>query len=163
MSAGTRPARAGTLRYAVILAPPALLIAALPLLSRLLETPIGDFTRDVFSTAELPVYIGLVSNVGIFMWGATAAVCGFAWWVAPGPRWRGRRAWLLATAVWSGVLMADDFFMFHEWIFPKVTGLDEKVVLGAYGAALATYLWAFRALLAESPVGIGAAVALFGV
>lgn len=147
-----------------ILAALAALLVAVVLVSRATGDPVAHFTRDFFSTAEVPIYTGIVSNVGVFLWGVTAAICFFAIGAMEDPvRDREVRRWILATAMVSAILMLDDFFMFHEWIFPRLTGLDETVVLGVYAVAFTGYLAAFRrSILAAGPELLVLALVLLG-
>lgn len=142
----------------------AVLLAAVPLASRATGDPVANFTRDFFSTAQVPIYTGIVSNVGIFMWGVTAALCLFALGSMADSGGRGAlRRWLLATALVSTILMLDDFFMLHEWVVPRLTGLDEKVVMGTYMVGFAAYLAAFHRSIRESDPGLFVvALALLG-
>lgn len=147
-----------------ILAALTALLAAVPLASRATGEPVANFTRDIFSTAQVPLYTGIVSNVGIFMWGLTAALCLFAVYARVEPGRPGElRRWLLATAVISSMLMLDDYFMLHEWVVPRLTGLDEKVGMGVYVVVFALYLAAFhRAIRAAGPGLFVVAFALLG-
>jgi len=161
MSAGERTGGASGARFAWILAPLAALLAAVPLASRATGTPIGDFTRDIFSTAEVPLYTGIVSNVGIILWGTTAAICLFARGLAPEAA---ARRFLLASAAVSAALAVDDAFMIHEWVGPRLTGLDEKVFLGTYAVGFAAYLAAFRgAIRRAGPGALAVALGLFAL
>lgn len=138
-------------------------LAALPLLSRIAGEPLSLFTRDVFSIAEIPVYAGLYSNVGIALWAATCAICLYtAWLVRESSGWRGDRGVLAAFGALSGVLMVDDFLLVHEWIAPEFLHVPEQVVYASYGVALAALLVAFRRRLLERGVGqLGAALVFF--
>lgn len=86
-----------------------LLLAALAL-AQFVELRFIDLTRDVFSTASIPVYTGLVSNVGAFLWVAAVAICLFARGMAPA----GERGFLLVSAAITAILLVDDFYMVHE-------------------------------------------------
>lgn len=148
----------------LVLVPVVLAAAALPVLARVTGEPVSRFTRDVFSLADVPVYSGLYSNLGVFLWGTACVVALYsAGLVGERATWRGDRGALLGFGLLSGVLMVDDFFMFHEWIAPGFLGVPETVVVGTYGIALAGLLVAFRGVLARrGPTLLVAALLLFG-
>lgn len=100
---------------------------------------------------NIPLYAGLISNLGILLWTAAAAVSAFAWWMtrnATAPRVPA--TCLLGGACLSALLMADDFFLLHERWGPVYLGLDEKVVFAAYGLALLAYLFRWRSALLQT-------------
>lgn len=148
----------------LVLAPVVLALAALPVLARLTGEPVSRFTRDVFSLAQIPVYSGLYSNLGAFLWASTCAVALYSAWVAgEGSDWNRERGALVGFGLLSAVLLADDFFLFHEWIAPEFLRIPETVVVGIYGMALIGLLVAFRkALVERDPALLVAALALFG-
>lgn len=117
----------------------ALLLAAL-LLARAVELEFIDLTRDVFSTASIPVYTGLVSNVGAFLWVAGLTICLFARGIAPA----GERGFLLASAGITAVMLVDDFYMVHEWIGPNFLGIPEEGFYLAYALMGGGYVVAYR-------------------
>ena len=38
----------------------------------------GDLTRDPAAILDVPVYVGFLSQIGILLWAATAAICLFS-------------------------------------------------------------------------------------
>lgn len=138
-------------------------VMALPLLSTVSGQPVSLFTRDVFSIAEIPVYAGLYSNLGVLLWGATCVIALYTAWIA-GDRlgWGRERGVLVCFGALSGLLMADDFFLVHEWIAPEFLAVPERVVFGLYAAFLAGSLLVFRrALLERRPGWLAVALTLF--
>lgn len=103
--------------------------------------PLSLLTRDLYSIAETPVYAGLLSNIGAFLWCAAAAVSFFAWAVTPSAR---KEAFLLATGGLSVMLLADDFWMFHEWLAPRFLGIREEAVFVTYGVLMVLYAVRYR-------------------
>lgn len=155
----------GGVPAALVYGPVALALAALPFLPAVTGEPVSRFTRDVFSIAEIPVYSGFYSNLGIALWGATCAVTLFVARLLGGRPggWGGSRGALLGFGALSGVLMVDDFLLVHEWIAPEFLGIPEKVVFGAYGAVLAVLLVVFRrAILERRPGHLVVALGLLG-
>jgi hypothetical protein len=120
---------------------------------------VSFFTRDVFSVANIPVYGALLSNVGILLWCASATLCLFTATAVRG----GARRFYVGFGVLALLLLADDFFMLHEWIVPRLTGLPESAVAAAYVVLMALLLvGARREVAAHEPRLLGLALALFG-
>jgi hypothetical protein len=124
--------------------------------------PVSNMTRDMAAIANVHPLTGVVSNVGILLWCAAAAVClfsssllrqqgadreaGFLWW-----------AGLMTTG-----LMLDDFFMFHEYIAPVHLHLNEKLVHASYFVVTVVYLLRHRRLILQSNYRLlAAALVLF--
>ncbi len=113
--------------------------------------PMSYFMRDPAAIAEAPAYIGLVSNIGILLWCATAAICFFSF--AALGRQVGRRearSFLLYSGLLTGYLMLDDLFMFHERLLPQHLHIPQAAVYGAYVLMFAAYLVRFRKTIVES-------------
>ncbi len=97
------------------------------------------------------VYFGLLSNLGILLWCASAAVCLFAFLqvyhmsgrIRPG-------AFLLYAGIFTGVLLMDDLFMGHENVYPQHFGIDQRLTYAIYAALFALYLVVFRDDLLKS-------------
>lgn len=98
---------------------------------------------DVAYVFGAPVYVGLLSQVGLLLWAAAAAVALLAWRIL-------RRRddahehvpFFRDTGLLTLVLLADDAFMLHEIVVPQLFGLPEVVPL--LGIAVLVALWAQR-------------------
>ncbi|MCP3917137.1 MAG: hypothetical protein GY711_16435 [bacterium] len=106
------------------------------------------------------LYFGFVSNIGVLLWAATVGVCAFA-----AITLSGRSSALLASAsVLSIVLLVDDLFQAHEYVYPALFSINEKVVVAGYAVAVAAYLVAFRkSLLASGPGLLVCSLAFFAI
>jgi hypothetical protein len=111
---------------------------------------LASLTRDMAAIAHVHPLTGVVSNVGILLWCAAAAICLFSCNLL-----RQRGADQAASFLWwSGLitvgLLVDDFFMFHEYLAPVYLGVNEKVVLASYVCITAFYLVRHRRLILEA-------------
>lgn len=103
--------------------------------------PMASLIRDPAAILNGRFYDGFVSNVGILLWCATAAICLFR-----GGELRARRgidgeaAFLLSAGLFTLILLLDDLFMAHEQILPDVFGVPEKAVLVTYVVLACAYL-----------------------
>ncbi len=103
-------------------------------------------------------YSGAVSNLGIVLWAAAAAVAAFAAWLSRDPH---TRRFFAATGAFTTLLMVDDLFMLHEEALP-LFGMPEPVVYGVYLVIAGAYgLFFFRRILsARAALAIIAALAM---
>lgn len=115
--------------------------------SWLTDRPISDFTRDTAAIADIPPYIGLVSNVGILLWCASATIALMAAALMKCTQAHALTArFFMSLGALASILMLDDFFQFHEWIFPKFLGVHEKMIFLLYGILLVYILIRFRSV-----------------
>ncbi|MDQ3460913.1 MAG: hypothetical protein M3498_16720 [Deinococcota bacterium] len=111
------------------------------LLAKATGTPLSALTADPAAINRTSVYIGLLSNIGIMLWSATAAV-GFL--AAAVLRMLGHSPlFLLASASLSVLLAVDDAFLLHERVIPRLLQIPEIVVYGGYGLLIGSYLLYF--------------------
>jgi hypothetical protein len=124
------------------------LLGAVLVAARLLDRPYSDFTRDpVQVLGGTPIYIGLLSNLGILLWAGAAAACLVA---AETLRRIGdpRAELLLAAGLLTALLVVDDIFLFHE----RSTSLDvpQAAVALVYAAALGAFVGRYRRSVLET-------------
>lgn len=130
-----RPALPAT---AVALGAAAALIGVVLYVHTAADVPMGTLTRDPLSGK--PAYLGLLSQAGILVWAAGAAVCFFASRVlrgAPGS------AYLFWAGLLTSGLCIDDAFMLHDEVLPLV-GVPEELIYATYLGLVVVFLIAFR-------------------
>jgi hypothetical protein len=107
---------------------------------------IPTFTRD---TVQLPAgeyYVGIVSDVGMFIWAAAAAVCGVSAYVLYQVEGKRREAHFLAiSALFSGILLLDDRLMIHDEYVP-----GGEVMCSGYVLAMAYHIYYHRDIVLRS-------------
>ena len=127
--------------------------------------PIGHLTRDPATITGAPTYTGLLSNIGILLWSAAAALCLFSATLVA----RRRSEWLFAQFLYASGLFTllvsiDDLFLLHDSFFPTHIGIPEKVIYGAYALLALVYLLRFGAVILETEyLLLGLALFLFGL
>jgi len=92
-------------------------------------------TNDPAAIAKLPVYIGVLSQFGIFFWASAIAICLFSSLLINNKK---HKAFIIASALISMLLGFDDVFMFHESVFPSL-GIHQKIVFLCYAILLMVY------------------------
>lgn len=149
---------ASLLRHVPLFILPTLAIAVLSLIawtSLTYDIPVFMFTWDMAILAQLHPFVAIASSLGAFLMCATATCCLFAFSVA---RETGRQIpWhVLAVGLFSLYLAADDFYEFHDRLFPRHFGVPQQLVyaLIATTAAAITFRW-WRHFLAFRPLAAG--------
>lgn len=90
-------------------------------------------SQDPLAQIGQPFYLGMISNLGILIWMATASVALFAsFHLKAGPAHPQRVSFLRWVAVFSLLLMSDDLLMLHEQVFPVYLHFPEKLVYVFY-------------------------------
>jgi hypothetical protein len=142
MNSAMPPARSRTLLLTFLT--PVVLMAFTLYAAHKTGQPLGNWTRDTTSVAKVSPLTGIISNIGILIWWVAVAVCCF---VAVALRRFGRVQdfrFLLATGLVTGMLVLDDFFLFHDRLGYRFFGLRENVVYCIIFGIGALYIWIFR-------------------
>jgi hypothetical protein len=116
--------------------------------------PIEDFTRDPNAVTEVNPFIGAVSQVGLFLWSFTAAVCLFMVYIARKQKNKRIKNFFLFSAVITLVLLLDDAFLLHEVVFPDYLAISQKVVYGSYVLLIAYYLFSQRNVIFKTNLAV---------
>ena len=136
-----------TLRATLLLiyVPGLAVLATVKLISLKKQIPLRMFLSDPAVIMQAPLWVGIVSNLGILFWSATAAVCLLAAArLRKQPGERESYAFFLFAGVLTTVLDLDDLLQFHEWIAPKRLHIPELVIYAAYAAVTLYFLIRFR-------------------
>lgn len=150
------PADRRLLPWAVL--PPVGLLLVVALASRVLDVPAANFMRDPTAIMRAHPLTGMVSNLGIVVWAATVAVLGFSATLLMYVN-EGRRAarFLGMGAALTAMLLADDLFLFHEYMFADQLGLPEMLVFGVYALSMGGIAYVFSAEVRSSQTTLLAA------
>jgi len=109
--------------------------------------PIGKLTRDPSDIVGVPFYVGFLSQIGIFFWAASAAVCMFSATVlSKRPDNIEIKRFLFVSGLLTLVLGLDDIFLLHESVFTYL-GVPEKVVFFTYAGFVLLYLLEFYSVI----------------
>jgi hypothetical protein len=110
-----------------------------------MDKRIWFFTHDPFVLGNLPSYAGILSNVGILLWCASAAICFFS--VAVSKRIDAFKHWrrfLTVSGVFTLFLLFDDLFQLHRIFYVSVLHIPLIGVMSGYGLFALWYLLRFR-------------------
>lgn len=119
------------------------------------------FTVDPLALGRLPFYAGFLSNLGVLLWCASAAVYLFASFLVRGQERAADRRFLRASGLLTAFLLCDDLFMLHEQALPTYLHIPEAAVYAAYGATVGWYLFKSRSPLLRTEFTLLGAAFLF--
>ncbi len=125
------------------------------------DIPVTDLLRDPSAVLDGPFYVGLFSTAGIALWSAAAAMCLLT--MATGAT-GAERSLLVAGAVISLILGADDGFLVHETL-KNAVGIPSPVTIAIYGIVAVLLLRPAWGYLMSRPdvVVFFAALVLFAI
>ncbi|MCK8516892.1 hypothetical protein M0534_11235 [Methylonatrum kenyense] len=138
---------------AKLLALSAGLLAGLLLLTLPLDVSLADLTRDPQDILDAPWHVGLLSNLGIGLWAAAAAICFFTAAVRDAPRNEPNRRvtrFLLLAACITSALMLDDLFQLHRQLLPGQPLTSRLLVVGLAVSMIGLWLWQYRRIIART-------------
>ncbi len=115
----------------------------------------SDITRDYSGVYHHEPWVGVISYLGIFLWCAALAVCGFTWRILRKIKTKEKYSIFF---FWSGlitlILTLDDQFMLHEIVLPEYVGISEKLFYLFYLALIALYSFKFLTILLNQNVAL---------
>lgn len=107
-------------------------------------------SRDPSQLTHQPFYIGLLSNLGVLMWCAAAAVSLFSSVLIRVKKGSAVEAkFLQYIGILTTILLFDDLLMVHDIIFPKYLHLSELFVYFGYFIYMSCFLLKFYRFILE--------------
>ena len=120
-----------------------ILLLLVLIVSNYYNLQVHKFTADPTATLEAHPFTGLISNIGILFWCASATICLFSF-IIISPGKANMLSWfLLFSGLFSLILLADDLFLLHENILPYKLNIHQKLVYAGYALAISVYLFFF--------------------
>jgi len=127
------------------------------------DVPMHYLTRDIATLAGIHPFFGVMSNLGLMLWAASAAASLLTVLILM-KSGEGVSKFFLASGALSLWLLFDDAFLFHEELAPKHMGLETEFVLVGLGVAVIAWLAAFRRqILAAGPFFLVLSLGMFAV
>lgn len=105
-----------------------------------INIPPTHLSRDPASIASFHPLTGFLSNVGVLLWCSATAVCFFTSSVFKYYKEQRSHMFFFASALLSLILMIDDLFMIHDYIFPVHLHLSEELFYLFLGVLTLSYL-----------------------
>ena len=130
-------------------------LALATLVSVYRDVPIEFVLRDPLSTLHANPLTGVLSNLGVLVWCAAAAICFLTRTLLRQQEGTDEmRAFLFWSGLISSMLLLDDFFQFHDGLVPNYLGMSEDPIFLGYGLVTAWYLVRFRRVVLASEWGV---------
>ena len=121
-----------------------LILVVMVIVSYIYDIPIFKFTRDQSLVLNGTPLDGLLSNIGVVFWSWTAAITLFSYALLRKIDDKSELAkFTLMGGLLTSMLLLDDFFMFHDWIF-RLLGIKETIVYLFYAVFILVYLIKFK-------------------
>lgn len=117
------------------------------LLSILTDTPVSLFTRDPADITNSSPFLGVLSNLSVLLWCATAAICFFAFCVLKHKKDRNIAVFFLMSGLITSMLLLDDLFLLHERIFPQYFHWRQRYIYLTYVSIVFAHLLIFREII----------------
>ncbi|MEN3324166.1 hypothetical protein VP395_10530 [Mariniflexile soesokkakense] len=95
----------------------AILLVIIFYVGKKFNIPFENLTGDPALTFKAHPFTGILSNVGILLWCFTASVCFFSGTILFNINDKNNGIFLICSGIFTSVLLIDDFFMFHDYIF----------------------------------------------
>lgn len=130
--------------------------------------PVDELVLDKASEGGIAWYTGLVSSLGILLWVMTVCACAATAFVAfHGERAAATKAFR-GAAIFFGLLLLDDLFLFHSDVIPSLIPVSKNGVLA--GEVVLGLMWLVPAwpevrrtrweMLASASVGFAVSIAV---
>jgi hypothetical protein len=128
------------------------------------EIPVAELTRDPVQLLNGRPYTGMLSNLGIIIWSATAGICLFVVILNLSyPELKRVRRFFLLAFILTLVLLLDDLFLLHDVILPEDLNLSENYLYAVYGILSLIFIIYFSRDILQTPyLLLVAAVIFFG-
>jgi hypothetical protein len=134
-----------------IYVPGILFIGLMSLYSFMNDFHFTDLSEDAIQTMDAPKYLGLVARADVVLMCAIAAILLFASRLASVLKKPGEvKNFLLFGGLFTLLLMSDDFFMFHDWVFRDLISIPENLIFAFYAISGVSFLVYFRKLILKT-------------
>ena len=98
--------------FYISILPSIILYLAILYISTIYNIKLNLVVRDLAQTCGYPIGVGMISNIRILLWGATASICLLTTFSEGINRESSRL--LLLGGIFSSLLCIDDFFLLHD-------------------------------------------------
>lgn len=115
---------------------------------------IDNFFREPAAILGFNPFLGVMSNLGVLLWAFSSAISLFAAVILLKKGEKKTGGFLLYAAVLTFVLLADDFCLLHERIFPRYLHIPEMAVYLAYVIAMLFLFIFFAKVIFQTDFGI---------
>jgi hypothetical protein len=128
-----------------------LILVGIAVVSEVNDISTGDLTRDPTAIFRASPFIGLLSNLGILAWCASVAIVTFtASFLRTRTDRKAEEIFFWASAGLTLVLLVDDLFRLHDFIFPFILHIRQEAFYVLYIFFALAYLWFYWKMVIAS-------------
>jgi hypothetical protein len=139
------------LSFLIIYIPAILFIGLMALYSFMNDFHFNDLSEDAIQILNAPKYTGLIGRADVVLMCAIAAILLFASRLASDlKKPREVTGFLMFGGLLTSLLMCDDFFMFHDWIFRDILPLPENLIFAFYAISGVSFIFYYRKLILKT-------------
>ena len=137
---------------AMLYVPAGGVLAVIATVSLVTDISVGVLTRDPSAVMKAHPLVGVLSNLGVLLWCASASVSVFVGVYLVYGRFQTTTGWfLIVSGVITSALLVDDFWSVHEDLASRWLGWDERPFFVAYGLAILMAGLRFRQTILRTP------------
>lgn len=134
-----------------IFVPAIVIFSLLALYSYLNDFKFNDLSEDPVQTLQGPKYLGLLVHINIAIMCFASAILLFASKISSASEKPAiHTRFLFFAGLFSLLLVCDDFFMFHDWVFRDIIPIEENVIFGFYALSALVFLVYFRNVILKT-------------
>lgn len=128
-------------RSFITLTPALIALIAAIIANSVMGLDFSAFTRDPASIGDIHPLAGMLSSLGNLLWGASFFISLFTALTLRLSIDKKDFLFLITSALLSGYLLFDDFFMFHDFLAPGYLGIKEQGIFLFLITGGITYLY----------------------
>ncbi|PQV50180.1 hypothetical protein CLV33_10237 [Jejuia pallidilutea] len=116
--------------------------------------PFSHITGDMALIFNAHPFTGIISNIGVLVWCATACICFFSGIVLRKLKQNLEAKFLIGSGFISFILLIDDFFMFHDYILYsfKAFKITQSITYVFYAILVFWYTASFVKLIFKETI-----------
>ncbi len=109
------------------------------------KLPLEYFFADPAKTLKTHPFVGLMSNIGVLLWCASAAMCFLSSAVLQKHKQSRKAKFMLFSGLLTTALLLDDFFMVHDYLLysTNIVLPFQFILFTIYGIFIIAYLTLF--------------------
>lgn len=138
-------------KFVPIWLPMLILLGVTKLFSDTTSISLRQLMLDPTEFTRVPFYTGILANLGVLLWAATASVCLFISIFLPQLVGKAWKDFFLVSGLVTLLLLLDDLLRIHDEIFPVYLGIKGDVFGMGYVLLIAIYLLRYRTLIFQYP------------
>jgi hypothetical protein len=131
--------------------PMLILLVIIKLFSSASRISLRQLMLDPTEFTDVPFYTGIMANLGILLWAATASICLFVAIFLPQLVGKAWKDFFLVFGLLTLLLLIDDLLRIHDEIFPVYFGIKGDVIGIGYFLLTLLCLLRYRSLIFQYP------------